>query len=55
MNIQVTMTMEIEDSFFEEAKKWEHHIDGLIDLDSYPEIKHVRNVHVKKGQSCRWD
>lgn len=28
----------------DEIKKWEHHIDYVMDLDSYPDITCVSNV-----------
>lgn len=45
MIVEIKMKMDIEDEFFEElARISDHHIDRLVDLDSYPEIKSVSNV-----------
>ena len=30
----------------DEIKRWEHHIDYAIDMDSYPEIHHIEGVTV---------
>ena len=47
--IAVQMILEVEDDkTFDEIKKWEHHIDYALDLDSYPEIKNVKDVSVYK-------
>ena len=45
MIVEIKMKMDIEDDFFEELSRIsDHHIDRLVDLDSYPEIKSVSNV-----------
>lgn len=45
MIVEIKMKVDIEDDFFEElARISDHHIDRLVDLDSYPEIKSVSNV-----------
>lgn len=44
--IKFEITMEAEDDFVEEAKKWEHHADYLLDLESYPEIKSIYGCKV---------
>lgn len=45
MIVDVKFKMEIEEDFFEELTRIaDHHIDRLIDVDSYPEIKSVSNV-----------
>ena len=36
------------DTWPSEIKKWEHHIDYAIDMDSYPEIEHIENVKVEE-------
>lgn len=49
MIINVTMSMEIEPKALEEvAKALENHIDWIMDLDSWSEIKSVFNVQVKE-------
>lgn len=49
MVIKVTMSMEIDPNALEEvAKALENHIDWVMDLDSWPEIKSVFNVQVKE-------
>ena len=40
--------MDVEDSFVDDAKRLEHHADGLLDLDSYPEIKSVYGCQVSE-------
>ncbi len=45
MKIKLEMNMEIEDGSELELSKLEHHIDWLLDLDEWPEIKNVYNVH----------
>lgn len=44
--IEFKIKMTIEDDFVDKAKKWEHHADYLLDLDSYPEIKNIYDCHV---------
>lgn len=46
--VKVTMTVVLNDNAdVKEIKKWEHHIDYAIDMDSYPEIHHIENVKVE--------
>lgn len=45
------MELEVNESKVEEIKKLEHHVEYLLDLDSYPEIKAVKNVCVQKLES----
>ena len=40
--------MEIENKFAEKAKRWEHHAEELLNLDSYPKIKNVYGCRVTK-------
>ena len=45
--LEVTMTIVLnDDADINTIKKWEHHIDYAIDMDSYPEIHHIENVRV---------
>ena len=47
--VKVTMTVVLNDKAdVEEIKKWEHHIDYAIDMDSYPEIDHIENVKIEE-------
>ena len=48
MKILMRAVMDIADDFLLNAKRWEHHVEHLFDLDSYPEIKSVSNVTVTK-------
>lgn len=42
------LTLEVDDDAMpeNEVKRFEHHIDELISLEDYPEIKAVNNVSV---------
>lgn len=44
--VKVEMYMEVEDNSIEEVKKLEHHMEYLLNLDEYPEIKCVYGVTV---------
>lgn len=44
--IELKIKMTVENDFVDKAKKWEHHADYLLDLNSYPEIKSVYDCHV---------
>lgn len=46
--LELKMELEVDENAVEELKKLEHHIDYLLDLDNFPEIKTVRNVAVRK-------
>lgn len=49
--VKVTMTVVLnDDADVEETKRWKHHIDHAIDMDSYPEIDHIENVKVEGGK-----
>lgn len=44
-NVELKMRLNIEEDFLSELMKIsDHHIDRLLDLDSFPEIKSVSNV-----------
>lgn len=45
--VKVEMTVVLKnDEDIEAIKKWEHHIDYAIDLNSYPEIDNIHSVKV---------
>lgn len=45
--LKVEMTVFVKDGYNIDAiKKWEHHMDYAIDMDSYPEIDHIEQVKV---------
>lgn len=45
--VKVEMMVIVNDeSCVDAIKKWEHHIDYAIDMDSYPEIDHIEQVKV---------
>lgn len=45
MKVEMKMMLDIDDDFWSELVKIsDHHIDHLMDLDEYPEIKSVSNV-----------
>ena len=47
--IEVNFLMEVEDNVVEEVKKSvDHHIERLIDLESWPEIKNVYHATAKE-------
>ena len=46
MKVKFEIEMEIDDDFFDDAKRWEHHADELLDLDDYPEIKSISGCKV---------
>lgn len=47
--IEVNFLMEVEDNAVEEVKKSvDHHIERLIDLESWPEIKNVYRATAKE-------
>ena len=47
--VKVTMTVVLnDDADVEEIKKWEHHIDYVMDTDDYPEINHIVDVKVEE-------
>lgn len=50
--LELKMELEVDENAVEELKKLEHHIDYLLDLDDFPEIKTVRNVVVRKHSTA---
>ena len=46
--VKMDLMMEVDESAIKEIEKLTHHIEYLLDLDSYPEIKSVFNVNVTK-------
>lgn len=53
MIINVSMKMEVEEKDIEELKRiTDHHIDYLLNLDEFPEIKRVFDVKCKAEIKC---
>lgn len=50
--LELKMELEVDENAVEELKKLEHHIDYLLDLDNFPELKTVRNVAVRKHSTA---
>lgn len=47
-SILVTMKMDVEDNAVEELKKTiDHHIEGFVDTESYPEIKSIYDARLE--------
>lgn len=46
--IKLTMNLTIDADSLDELKCLEHHIEGLLDLDNWPEIKSVYGVEVEE-------
>ena len=46
MQVKMEMYLEIDDKDLELIRKLTHHIDWLLDLDSFPEIKSVEQVAI---------
>lgn len=46
--IKFEIFMEVDDDFAEKTKRWEHHANELLDLDSYPEIKSIYGCKVEE-------
>lgn len=45
--VNVTMTVVLKDGEeIDEIKRWEHHIEYVMDLNEYPEIAYVKDVKV---------
>lgn len=44
--IVVTMSMDVDDDYTDNLKKLEHHIEHLVDVGNYPEIKSIYDVKV---------
>ena len=49
--IKFEIYMDVDDDFADHAKKWEHHAEYILDLDSYPEIKSVYGCTVKEAKT----
>lgn len=45
LKVEIVVAVNTENDI-ESIKKWEHHIDYAIDMDSYPEIHHIEGVTV---------
>lgn len=45
---QLSMLIHVEDGAVEKLKKLTHHIEWLLDLDSWPEIFSVSDVEIKE-------
>lgn len=48
IDVNVTMTLRIKKSAFDELRVIEHHAEYLLDLDNWPSIKSVYDVSVTK-------
>lgn len=46
--LKIIMYLDVEENGVEEIKKLEHHVDYILNLDEYPEIKSVHNVKVEE-------
>lgn len=46
--VKLELKMEIDENAFEALKRVEHHIEELLDLSSYPEIKNIFDVRLSK-------
>ena len=51
--LELKMELEVDENAVEGLKKLEHHIDYLLDLDNFPEIKTVRNVVIRKPSTTK--
>lgn len=49
--IKVEIIMDVEDYFIDEAKRWEHHVENLLDLESNPEMVKVYDVKVTENNN----
>ena len=48
--VKVSMNVVLnDDADITEIKKWEHHIDWAINMDDYPEIRHIEDVRVDES------
>lgn len=45
---KLKMNLTIDADSLDELKRLEHHIEGLLDLDNWPEIKSVYGVEVEE-------
>ena len=48
MKVKLSMVLDINGKNLEDIKKLEHHIENLVDLDSWPEIINVSSVKVSE-------
>ena len=48
MIVEVKMNFIIDDDAYERFKRFEHHLDFLVNLNAYPEIHSVFGVEVNK-------
>ena len=56
--IEAVVSMKIEvsnEKAYEELKRIEHHIEELLDLESWPEIQEVSDVHVEQDGFTKED
>ena len=54
--LKVTMAVVLNnEADVKEIKKWEHHIEYAIDMDSYPEINHIEDVRVNEDSEVYGD
>ena len=54
--LKVTMAVVLNnEADVKEIKKWEHHIEYAIDMDSYPEINHIEDVRVNESSEVYGD
>lgn len=44
--LKVEMIVAVDEDYVDEIRKWEHHIEYAVDMDSYPEIKAISGVSV---------
>ena len=48
MKVEIKFEMDIDSKFIDELKKIvNHHMEAIIDLDSYPEIESIYNAECK--------
>lgn len=48
MEVKISFFVDIDKQDFPKLKRLEHHIEELLDLDSWPEIQTVYDVQVTK-------
>lgn len=52
--LKFEISMDVEDSFVDDAKRLEHHADGLLDLDSYLNFNGRKlNTKILPAEICR--
>lgn len=52
IDVSVTMKMTVKRNGYDELKRIENHVESLLDLDNWSEIKSVRDVHVDRIEDC---